>query len=67
MDILLIILGAICLLVGFAGCFLLVLPGPPLSYLGLILLHFTDNPTGDMGCVGYCRTVAGLSDTGVGY
>ena len=42
MDILLIILGAICLLVGFAGCFLLVLPGPPLSYLGLILLHFTD-------------------------
>ena len=42
MDIFLIIVGAICLLVGFAGCFLPVLPGPPLSYLGLLLLHFTD-------------------------
>ncbi|WP_304252739.1 DUF456 domain-containing protein [Parabacteroides gordonii] len=42
MDIFLIIVGAVCLLVGFAGCFLPVLPGPPLSYLGLLLLHFTD-------------------------
>ena len=42
MDILLIIIGASCRLVGFAGCFLPVLPGPPLSYLGLILLHFTN-------------------------
>ena len=42
MDIFLIVIGAICLLVGFAGCFLPVLPGPPLSYLGLLLLHFTD-------------------------
>lgn len=42
MDILLIILGAVCLLVGFAGCFLPMLPGPPVSYLGLLLLHFTD-------------------------
>ena len=41
MDILLIILGAICLLVGFPSYFTHP-PGPPLSYLGLILLHFTD-------------------------
>ena len=29
MDILLVILGVICLLVGLAGCFLPILPGPP--------------------------------------
>ena len=42
MDILLIFLGTVCLLVGLAGCFLPVLPGPPVSYAGLLLLHFTD-------------------------
>lgn len=42
MDVLLIILGAICLLLGLIGCVAPVLPGVPLSYLGLLLLHFTD-------------------------
>ena len=42
MDVLLIILGIICLLVGLAGCILPMLPGPPLSYAGLLLLHFTE-------------------------
>ena len=42
MDILLIVLGAICLLLGLIGCVVPVLPGVPLSYLGLLLLHFTD-------------------------
>ena len=42
MDIFLIILGAICLLLGLIGCVAPVLPGVPLSYLGLLLLHFTD-------------------------
>lgn len=42
MDILLIILGALCLLTGLAGCILPMLPGPPLAYAGLLLLHFTD-------------------------
>jgi uncharacterized protein YqgC (DUF456 family) len=42
MDIFLIVLGAICLLLGLAGCVAPVLPGVPLSYLGLLLLHFTD-------------------------
>ena len=42
MDILLIVLGAICLLWGLIGCVAPVLPGVPLSYLGLLLLHFTD-------------------------
>lgn len=42
MDIVLIILAAICLLLGLAGSILPLLPGPPLSYIGLLLLHFTD-------------------------
>ena len=42
MDILLIVLGAMCLLLGLIGCVAPVLPGVPLSYLGLLLLHWTD-------------------------
>ena len=42
MDIVLIVLGAVCVIVGFLGCILPVLPGPPLSYVGILLLHFTD-------------------------
>lgn len=42
MDTFLIILGAICLLIGLVGSIVPVLPGAPLSYLGLLLLHWTD-------------------------
>ena len=42
MDILLIMAGVVCLLVGLAGCILPALPGPPISYVGLLLLHFTE-------------------------
>ncbi len=42
MDVVLIILGALCLLVGLVGCILPILPGVPLSYVGLWLLHATD-------------------------
>ncbi len=41
-DILLIVLGILCLLVGLVGCILPALPGPPLAYGGMLLLHFTD-------------------------
>ena len=41
-DILLIILGILCLIVGLAGCILPMIPGPPVAYAGLLLLHFTD-------------------------
>lgn len=40
MDIILIILAFICLLVGLLGA-VLPLPGPPLSFLGVLLLHWT--------------------------
>lgn len=42
MDIFLIILSILCLLAGVAGCILPMLPGPPMAYLGVLLLHFTD-------------------------
>ena len=41
-DVLLIILGSLCLLIGLAGCILPALPGPPLAYAGMLLLHFTE-------------------------
>ncbi|MGM0613459.1 MAG: DUF456 domain-containing protein [Bacteroidota bacterium] len=43
MDIALIIFGALLMLVGLAGCIFPVIPGPPISYAGLLLLHFTEN------------------------
>lgn len=41
MDYLLLALAIAFMIVGIAGCLLPVLPGPPLSYLGLVILHFT--------------------------
>ena len=41
MDILLLILGFICCIVGILGSFLPVLPGPSISWIGLLLLYFT--------------------------
>jgi uncharacterized protein len=42
MDVLLIAAGTLLMLAGLLGCVLPVIPGPPLSYLGLWLLHWTD-------------------------
>jgi hypothetical protein len=39
-----IVLGSILMLVGLIGCVIPVLPGPPLSYIGLLLLQLTDSP-----------------------
>lgn len=41
MDILLIILSGIFVFLGFIGCILPILPSVPLSYIGILLLHFT--------------------------
>ena len=42
MDILLIVIATLFMLVGIVGSFLPVLPGPFTSWLGLLILHFTD-------------------------
>ncbi|MCF8273723.1 MAG: DUF456 domain-containing protein [Flavobacteriaceae bacterium] len=41
MDIILIIISALFILLGLFGSFIPILPGPPLSWLGLLLLQFT--------------------------
>ncbi|MCE1154656.1 MAG: DUF456 domain-containing protein [Bacteroidales bacterium] len=45
MEILVIVLSALLILAGIAGSLLPVLPGLPLSYLGLLLLHFATDYT----------------------
>jgi uncharacterized protein YqgC (DUF456 family) len=41
-DILIYVASCLLLLGGIAGCVLPILPGPPLAYAGLLLLHLTD-------------------------
>ena len=41
MDITIVVLGGILIILGIVGCFLPVLPGPPLGYIGILLLHFS--------------------------
>jgi len=41
MDYILLILGIVLMLIGIIGCLVPVLPGPPLSYAGIILLHLS--------------------------
>lgn len=41
LDIIFTILGAILMIVGIVGCIIPALPGVPLSYIGILLLHFT--------------------------
>ena len=42
LDIILIVISALCMIAGLAGCILPFLPGPPIAYVGLVILHFTD-------------------------
>lgn len=44
METIIIILGALLIIAGLLGSFLPVLPGPPISYVGLLLLQLTSSP-----------------------
>lgn len=41
MEILLLVLSIICCMLGLIGCILPILPGPPLSYAAMWLLHWS--------------------------
>lgn len=62
MDAVLIIIGVILLLAGLVGCFLPILPGPPISYLALICLQFTSyEPYTSRFLVIYALVVIGVT------
>lgn len=48
MDILWIILAGVFMFVGFVGCIVPILPGPPIAYIGLLLMQLTDPRPFDM-------------------
>ncbi|RJP60819.1 MAG: DUF456 domain-containing protein [Ignavibacteriales bacterium] len=41
-EIVIIFVGTILSIAGLIGCILPVVPGPPLNYLAILLIHFTD-------------------------
>lgn len=52
MDSILVILGLICCIIGILGSFLPVLPGPGLSWIGLLLLYLTEKVTANYWILG---------------
>ena len=58
MDILLLFLGFLFVVLGILGSFLPVIPGPPLSWLGLLLLYLTDGIENDWWFLGITLVVA---------
>lgn len=58
MDIFLVILGLVFVLLGMVGSFVPILPGPPVSWIGLLLLHLTDAVPTDYTFLGITLFVA---------
>jgi uncharacterized protein YqgC (DUF456 family) len=60
MDILLVLIGLVCMVLGIIGSFLPVLPGPLLSWIGLLLLYFTDAVEMNFWILGVTFVIMGL-------
>jgi uncharacterized protein YqgC (DUF456 family) len=58
MDIVLLVIGFILMLVGILGSFLPVLPGPPISWIGLLLLYLTKAVPDDWWLLGITLVIA---------
>jgi uncharacterized protein len=58
MDILLLLLGLVLIMVGLAGSFLPIIPGPLTSWLGLLSLHYTNKIPQDWGFLSWTLVVA---------
>lgn len=58
MDIFLTILGLLFMVIGLIGSFLPVLPGPPLSWVGLLLLYLTDAIPNNLTFLGITLAIA---------
>ncbi len=58
MDIFLLVVGFLFMLIGIIGSFLPVLPGPPLSWIGLLLLYLTKTVQDDWLFLGITLAVA---------
>jgi uncharacterized protein YqgC (DUF456 family) len=64
-DIVLILLGAIIILIGLVGCILPIIPGPPLGFVGLLLLHFTQRvqfESNDLVLWGFIAVIVTVAD-----
>ncbi|ANH59794.1 DUF456 domain-containing protein [Dokdonia donghaensis] len=57
-DLFLVFVGLLLVIAGFVGSFLPVIPGPPLSWLGLLTLHLTDAVPQDWTFLGITLAVA---------
>ena len=58
MDILLLTIGLLLMFVGILGSFLPAIPGPPLSWLGLLLLYLTKSIPNDWTVLGITLAIA---------
>lgn len=58
MDIVLLVIGFVFMLVGILGSFLPVIPGPPISWLGLLLLYLTNAIPNNWWVLGITLAVA---------
>ena len=58
MDIFLIVVGFIFMLLGILGSFLPVLPGPPISWIGLLILYLTKSVPNDWWFLGITLVIA---------